>query len=178
MAGVHLTDAGKAQAERLARRLAHERIQHVLSSPIERALETAAPLARERGLSVEVCEALTEIELGAWTGRTFAELHAAEQWRQFNQFRSGTLVPGGESMVQVQARFVGEMLRRRDESPDEGFALVSHADPIKIALATFLGAPLDFYDRLEVSLGSVSVLTLDRWGAKVMRLNEVPNGER
>jgi broad specificity phosphatase PhoE len=173
-AGLHLTSNGRNQAECLARHLASEPINHLLSSPIDRARETAAPLAKERRLTVEISEAVTEIDAGAWTGKTFAELDHTEAWRQFNRFRSATLVPGGESMVQVQERFVGEMIRLRDEFPNDGLAIVSHADPIKIALACFLGAPLDFYDRLEISLGSVSVLTLDSGSAKVLRLNEVP----
>jgi probable phosphoglycerate mutase len=64
------------------------------------------------------------------------------------------------------------MLRLRERFPHEGVALVSHADPIKIALACFLGAPLDFYDRLEVSLASVSVVALDEGGPRILRLNE------
>ena len=80
-------------------------------------------------------------------------------------------------MARVQHRFVAELLRLRDEFPGDAFAIVSHADPTKVALACFLGMPLDFYDRLEVSLGSISVLTLDGWGAKVLRLNEVPRSE-
>jgi probable phosphoglycerate mutase len=173
-----LTPNGRGQAERLARHLASEPIQHLLSSPIDRARETAAPLAQERHLTVEITEAVTEIDAGAWTGKTFAELDQTDRWRQFNRLRGATLIPGGESMVQVQERFVGEMIRLRDMFPNGAVAIVSHADPIKVALACFLGAPLDFYDRLEISLGSVSVMTLDSWGAKVLRLNDVPRIER
>lgn len=172
MPGLHLTALGRAQAERLARHLASEPIQHVLSSPIERARETAAPLAREKALEVDISPAITEIDSGTWTGSTFPDLDHVEQWRQFNRFRSAIVIPGGESMVNVQARFVGEMLRLRDTFPNDSIALVSHADPIKIALACFIGAPIDLYDRLEISLASVSVVTLDHWGAKVLRLNE------
>jgi broad specificity phosphatase PhoE len=176
--GLHLSSPGKIQAERLANHLAREPISHVLSSPVERARETAAPLARRLGVTVDIAPALTEINSGAWTGRTFPELDATDaQWRRFNQLRSLTRIPSGETMVEVQARFVSEMLRLQEEFPHAGIALVSHSDPIKIALACFLGAPLDFYDRLEIGLGSVSVVTLGPGGAKVMRLNDTPRPE-
>lgn len=174
MDGLHLTNVGREQAEAVARHLADEPIRHVYSSPIDRARETAAPLARSKGVDVTLSPALTEIDTGAWTGNTFAQLDRVEGWRRFNQFRSATRIPGGESMVAVQMRFVAEMLRLRAEFPDHGIALVSHADPIKIALACFLGAPLDFYDRLEIALGSISVVALDDWSAKILRLNDVP----
>jgi broad specificity phosphatase PhoE len=176
--GFPLTVLGQAAAERLARHLADEPIRHVYSSPLERARETAAPLAREKGVPVEISVALGEIDAGAWTGRRFPDLDLNEElWRRFNRFRSGVRIPRGEAMVEVQARFVGEMLRLRDEHPVDGIALVSHADPIKIALACFLGAPLDFYDRIDIALGSVSVVELSDWGAKVLRLNEVPRAD-
>jgi probable phosphoglycerate mutase len=172
-AGLHLTSTGRAQAEQLARYLAREPIAHVLSSPIERARETAEPLARARGLVVDISPAITEIHAGAWTGRTFRELDAGDsQWRRFNRLRSLTRIPGGEAMADVQARFVGEMLRLCDAFPDEAIALVSHADPIKVALACFLGAPLDFYHRLQIDLASVSVVAFDDCGVSVRRLNE------
>jgi probable phosphoglycerate mutase len=177
-AGVHLTEAGRAAAERLARHLSRAPIAHVISSPLERTRETAEPLARQKRVPIHMSEAIGELDAGAWANRTFPELEAAdERWRQFNQFRSGTRLPGGEAAVEVQARFVGEMLRLRDAFPHDGIALVSHADPIRIALGYFLGTPLDLYHRIEISLGSVSVLNLDGWGAKVLRLNDVPAPE-
>lgn len=174
-AGVHLTAGGLAAAERLARHLSRESISHVISSPLERARETAQPLARDKRVPLQISEAIGELEPGAWVNQSFSELDGSdEHWRRFNRFRSANRIPGGEAMVELQARFVSEMLRLRDAFPADGIALVSHADPIKIALACFLGAPLDFYDRLEISLGSVSILALDGWSARVLRLNDVP----
>jgi probable phosphoglycerate mutase len=173
--GVHLSERGRAQAERIARRLAGETLHRVFCSPLERTRQTAAPLARAKQLPLEVCAEIGEIDAGAWTGRTFPQLDADdEHWRRYNHFRSGTPIPGGESVPLIQARFVGEMLSLRERLPGEGIALVSHADPIKIALAYFLGMPADFYDRIEIGLGSISVLALHAWGAKALRLNEVP----
>jgi probable phosphoglycerate mutase len=178
MPGLHLTTTGKMEAVRLARHLTREPISQVLSSPIERACETAEPLARLLGLVVGVTPAITEIDCGAWTGRTFRELDAGDvQWRQFNRLRGLTGIPAGETMATVQARFMGELLRLREAYPDHGIALVSHADPIKVALACFLGAPIDFYERIEIGLASVSVVTIDDRGPRVVRLNETARPE-
>jgi broad specificity phosphatase PhoE len=171
--GFHLTATGREQATKLARHLAAEPIRHVFSSPMERARETAEPLARQLGLVVEVLPAIHEIDSGQWTGQLFRELDAGDAtWRRFNRVRSLTRIPGGESMVEVQARFINALLELHQTFPDDDIALVSHADPIKIALAAFLGAPLDFYDRLEIGLASVSEVALDHGGARVRRIND------
>jgi broad specificity phosphatase PhoE len=173
--GLHLTATGREQALRVAHHLAREPIEHVFSSPLERTRETAEPLARARGLEVDVLPGIGEIDTGAWTGRRFPELDADDlQWQQFNRQRTLTPIPRGETALEVQTRFVGEMLRLRETFPDDGIALVSHADPIKYAIVCLLGAPLDFHDRLEIGLGSISVVTLDAGGPKVKRVNEIP----
>lgn len=171
-AGVALTARGREQAARLARYLAHESITHVFSSPMERTRETAEALASQHRLVVEILPGLHEINAGEWSGKLFRELDASDaRWRRFNRLRGLTRIPDGETMVDVQARFVGEMMRLHEQFPDGGIALVSHADPIKVALAACLGAPLDFYDRLEIGLASVSIVTFDEAGPKVLRLN-------
>src|SRR4051812_28142978 len=83
--GVSLTEKGRAQAEALARHLAAEPITRIFSSPLDRAQQTAAPLARLKNLRVELSPALTEIDAGEWSGRNIEELDAQEEgWRQFN----------------------------------------------------------------------------------------------
>lgn len=170
--GFHLSTRGKTQAERLARMLGREPIAHIFASPLERTRETAAPLARELGLVVQNLPAIGEVDAGAWTGKSFRELDASDvRWRRFNRLRATTPIPGGETALAIQARFVGEMLQLQERFPEDGVALVSHADPIRIALACVLGAPLDFFDRIEIDLASVSVVAMDEAGAKVLRMN-------
>ncbi len=170
--GIGLNERGRRQAEAIARRLAAERIEAVCASPMQRARETAEALARRVGVEVQTRAGLHEIEFGEWTGRTFAELEAVESWKRFNRFRSGTRVPGGETIAEVQTRFVAEMLRLREAYPDSGVALVSHGDPIRVALGYFLGAPLDHFERIEVGLASISVVAIDEFGARVLRMND------
>jgi broad specificity phosphatase PhoE len=169
--GTHLNAAGQAQAERLARHLSTFPIHHLFSSPMERARETAEPLARALGLPVEICEALNEIDFGDWTGKTFAELELQPAWKQWKTLRSLSRIPNGESMLEVQGRVVGELERLRRRYPDQHLALFSHGDPLRSAIAHYLGLPLDLAQRLEISPASVTVLSLGDWGVKLEGLN-------
>lgn len=171
MPGVHLSEAGQTQAERLAEWLARQPMGAVYSGPLERARETAMPLCRRLGLPLQIAPSLDELDYGEWTGRTFEELAGLPTWQQFNSFRSGTRIPGGELMPEVQTRAVTEMERLREIHPDAHVALVSHGDVIKAAAAYFLGVPLDLFQRLVIDPASVTVIAVDDYGPRVLRVN-------
>lgn len=173
-AGIRLTPLGRAQADRIARRLRWERIDAIYSSPLERAQDTASPLAQLTSHYVRVSAALDEVDFGVWTGKTHEEVAAEPEWQRMTRFRAGALIPGGETYLDVQARFVNEMLRLRRQYSDQSVALFSHADPIRAALAYFAGAPPDPFDRFEVGVASISVVTIDDYRAQVVRVNEQP----
>jgi broad specificity phosphatase PhoE len=170
--GIHLSGEGRDQAERLAKRLAGVALREIYSSPLERAIETAEPLARDRGMTVQVSNALAEIEFGDWTGRTLTDLESDIEWRRFNSYRAGTRIPRGELMIETQCRMVVELHRLRIEHNGETVAVVGHGDPIRAAIAYFVGIPLDFMLRFEISPASVSVLDLSEDGALLLVLNE------
>ncbi len=170
--GVSLNDEGRRQAERLADRLAHLPIAAIYSSPLERTRETAVPLAERLGLPVTVCDGIHEIDPGDWTGLTITELRAAPGWEAYNAYRAGTRCPNGELLLDVQARFVTALERLRHDHPDQTVALFSHADPIRIALAYYIGMPLDHVLRLDIAPASVSILALDDRGPRVLRVND------
>ena len=172
MPGVSLSGEGRAQAGRLAERLARRHPTALYTSPLDRARETAAPLAARLGLDPRVAEGLAEIDVGDWTGRSFDELRGDPAWTAWNTRRSLARPPGGETMLAVQARAVGWLERARAGHGDETIALVSHADVIKAVLAHYLGLPLDQIGRFEVGPASTSTLVVGDWGAKVQALNE------
>ena len=174
MPGVSLGDEGKAQARRVATRLSRERIAAVHTSPLERARETAAPIAERLGLTPEIQEAISEIDVGEWAGRDFASLREDPRWASWNNARGVTRPPGGETMLAVQARMVGHIERVRAARHDQAVVLVSHSDVIKAALLYFLGMPIDGYRLLDISPASISTLVIGDWGAKVLSINEVP----
>ena len=172
--GVHLNAPGKAQAEKIANHLAAQPIQAIYSSPMERALETAAPLASAKGISVQSLAAFTEVDQGEWTGQTWDQLRGDPSWRLYNTFRSGTSCPNGEMAVEVQARAVRELGRLLAVAGDQHVAIVSHADVIRSAVCFYAGIPLDLSLRVEIGLGSISTLDLRRDAVRIVELNRTP----
>ncbi len=120
---------------------------------------------------MEIREGLHEVDFGDWAGMSFEELGEIPRWRQFNTFRSGTRIPGGELMVEVQARMVAEIEAMRREFPKSILALFSHGDPIKTAIAHYAGFPLDLMLRFEIGLASVSILDIRDSGPRLLCLN-------
>ncbi|AWN45310.1 histidine phosphatase family protein [Methylobacterium terrae] len=172
MPGVTLGREGRAQAEALAGRLAGEGLAAVYASPLERAQETAAPVAARTGLAVGTLPALNEIDFGAWAGRDFDALHGDPAWTGWNRARHVTRPPGGETALEAQGRLLRGLEELRHRHGEARLALVSHADVIKLAIVHALGLGPEAMARFEVGPASVSVLVLGEWGAKVESLNE------
>lgn len=172
MPGVHLNDTGRAQATRLAARLAHVPFDAICSSPLERARETAEPLADQRGLGVQVVEAFGEMRFGEWTGSTLSALAPQPLWRRFNTLRSIARAPGGETMLEVQARVLGELERLCELHADGVCAVFSHGDVIRATVAHYAGVPLDLFHRIEISPASVSVIRVREWGPEILHVND------
>jgi probable phosphoglycerate mutase len=168
---IHLNEKGRNEAANLASRLAHEPIVAIYSSPLERAVETAQPLADILQQKVRVSEGLGEIRFGNWTDQSVPRLDEDPNWRRWNSFRSGTQAPAGDIMIEAQSRIIREMLRLREIHPSEAIALVTHGDPIKAAVAYFMGAPLDLFLRIEISPASVSVIALDQDRPRILKVN-------
>lgn len=170
--GVRLNAHGRRQAEALAERLGGLPIAAVYASPLERAVETAEPLAARLGLQVRLAEGVMELDYGEWTGLALAELEGRPGWSGWNTFRSGTRIPGGEHLLEVQARAVTELDRLAAAHRDALVAVVSHGDVIRAVLGHYLGIPIDLLLRLAVEPASVSILRLEAWGPQIQRLND------
>jgi broad specificity phosphatase PhoE len=176
--GVTLGTAGLAQAERLGRKLQAERIDVVQTSPIERAVSTARAIARHHRLDTEIVDSLQEIDFGSWSGRGFDALDDEEAWRRWNAARAITRTPGGETMLGVQARVMDHVLQTVETYRGGTILLVSHADPIRAALALVLGLSLDRLAAFDIDPASISTIQFDAYGAKIRRLNELtPPGD-
>ncbi|MFZ0391656.1 MAG: histidine phosphatase family protein [Calditrichia bacterium] len=169
--GVHLTEKGRKQAEGLIARLSDVQINQIFCSPMERTRDTAAPLAEKLGLKVNLREELNEIDFGHWTGKSLDELHGKEAWQLYNQFRSGFRIPGGELLSEVQGRTVRFFDEIRREYRDQTIAVFSHKDTLRALLCYFLGMPLDFILRFEISPASISILSLKDYGPELLLLN-------
>jgi probable phosphomutase (TIGR03848 family) len=171
-AGVLLNDEGRTQAQQLAQRLAQVPIHAVYSSPLERALETAAPIAATHRLQTTACDDFHELDFGTWTNGTFAELQKQPTFQRFNSFRSGTRIPGGELMLEAQTRMVAGLQKLKAQHEQQTVVVVSHADTIKAAVAYYAGVPLDLFQRIEISPASVSVVELYDETARLLLVND------
>jgi probable phosphomutase (TIGR03848 family) len=156
--GSPLTGTGRRQAAALAARLSSLSLDAVVSSPLERAMDTATAMAARGRREVAVDDAFTEVDFGTWAGAAFSELVGQAEWDRWNSERSRARCPGGESMAEVQDRAAAGVERWTRTLPDGLVAVVSHADVIRALLARYLGLSLDSILRLEVAPASVSAI--------------------
>lgn len=170
--GVHLNATGHREATRLAERLDGVPIAALYSSPLERCRETAAPIARGRGLPVRIRRALIEVDYGDWTGRPISQLRRTALWRRVQQTPSAARFPGGESLLEVQTRAVAELEAIAAEHPGSTVAVVSHADVIRLLIAHFAGMHADLLQRLVVDTASVTVVALVDGAPRVWKVND------
>lgn len=170
--GLHLSEAGRAQAEAVAARLASlDGVAAVYTSPLERTRETAAPIGRALGLRPRTERGLLECDFGDWTGRKLAELRKLAQWRTVQRYPSGFRFPAGESFTEMQRRVTATLARLVAAHPGATVVAVSHADPIKAAVADALGTHLDLFQRIVISPCSVSAVSFGADGPVVLAVN-------
>jgi len=170
--GIGLSDRGRAEAEAAAARLASADIAAIYASPLQRAQETAAIVAARLGLDPATHDDLNEVDFGDWTGSTFAAIRETEHYPAWANRRSLAVIPGGETMRNVQRRITETMLELHTIHPDASLVLVSHGDTIRSGLAFALGMPLDYLTRIEIATGSISTIRIDATGIRVTGLND------
>jgi broad specificity phosphatase PhoE len=207
--GLHLSDQGREQAERVARRIAamagvappaagsdngHEpandggpakpprarrrraapgpSVAAVYASPLDRTRETAAPIAAGLGLEVLIDDGLIELDAGDWTGLELKAASKRKEWATIQRYPSGFTFPGGESFVTMQARIVDALARLRAAHPGETVVAVSHADPIRAAVAHAMGTHLDLFQRVVVSPCSITTIAYGNESPTVLTVND------
>ena len=170
---VTLNEAGQKQAQDLVQRLKGVPLKYLYSSPLVRARETAAPLAAARGLAVQIDDGLGEVRYGDWTGQSLKRLARTKLWRVVQTLPSAMAFPGGgETMRGAQLRLVDALERIVAAHPKAMVGVFSHSDPIKLAVAYYLGQPLDLFQRLHIQTASVTVLRLGQGQPNLVKLND------
>ena len=170
--GLHLADAGRQQAEAVAERVkALKAVEAIYASPLERTRETAAPIAKARELKVHIDRGLLECDFGEWTGRPLKELMKLPEWSTVQRYPSGFRFPGGESFAEMQTRITGAVAALVARHPGGTIVCVSHADPIKAAVASALGTHLDLFQRINISPCSITTITYGAGGPFVLHVN-------
>jgi probable phosphomutase (TIGR03848 family) len=170
--GLHLADEGVRQAERAAERLAElTKVDAVYSSPLERTRETAKPIGVALGIKPKVVRGLLECDFGDWTGAQLKDLFKLPEWRTVQQAPSQFRFPNGESFTEMQLRMVGTIERLTAQHPGGTIVCVSHADPIKAAMAHALGTHIDLFQRIVISTCSISAVSYTTGGPIVLAVN-------
>jgi probable phosphoglycerate mutase len=170
--GIDLSERGREQAAALGERLAALPIAAVYASPIERTMQTAAPVAERHGLQVRALPGVLEADYGGWTGGKLGDLAKEELWRTVQRAPSRARFPDGESLAEMQVRMVAALEAVVADHPGVMVVVVSHADPIKSAIAHYTGMHLDHFQRIVVSPASVTVLSLSAHGAAMVKCND------
>jgi broad specificity phosphatase PhoE len=174
--GIHLNERGQKQAQALGEALKNVPIKALYSSPLERALETAEPIATPHQLEIVQEAGLRDANVGKWEGKSLKALRLTNAWKVVQHSPSRFHFPEGESFMALQTRIVNtlEDIVKKHNKPKDIVAVVFHADPIKLAVAHFLGLPLDHFQRLSCDTGSVSALYISEMGANLIKLNQRP----
>jgi probable phosphomutase (TIGR03848 family) len=170
--GVHLSERGREQAAALGERVSAAQPAAIYSSPQTRCIETAEPIADATGLKVERMPRLQEIDYGKWTGRRFSSLRGTKLWERVRRRPSAATFPDGEAMLDVQRRMVEALEELDERHRDELVAVVSHGDPIALALAHYLGLHIDMFQRINAPPGSVSAVVLTEAAPLVVRIGD------
>jgi len=172
---VHLNEHGRQQAAELAEALKQIPIKAIYSSPLERAVETAEPISEGRRIKIQLRPELMDTDIGKWQGRTIKQLNRTKKWKIVQQAPSRFRFPDGESFLETQTRIASCLDEiAASHKPKDIVAVVFHADPIKLAVAYYLGMPLDHFQKLACDTGSVTVLYLSETGAHLLKLNQEP----
>ena len=170
--GVHLNELGRRQAERLVERLDGVRIDAIVSSPLERCRETAAPLAKARGRAVDVGRAWIEVGYGEWTGRSISQLRRTKLWRRVMFAPSNVRFPGGEGLLEVQGRAVDATLDIAARHARGTVLVVSHADVIRLLVAHLAGMHADHLQRLSIDTASITAVSISDGFPRLLTVNE------
>lgn len=170
--GLHLSDAGRAQAEAVAERIRTlKSVDAIYASPLERTRETAAPIARALGLRTRIDRGLVECDFGDWTGRELSHLVKLPEWSTVQKAPSMFRFPDGESFVEMQTRMASTVEKLCRQHQGETIVCVSHADPIKALVAHALGTHIDLFQRIVISTCSATVLHYTPAGPIVLAVN-------
>ena len=173
--GVHLNEHGQKQAQALGEALKDVPIKAIYSSPLERAVETATPIAKARGLEIQIEKGLLETNVGKWQGRSLASLRLQKHWKVVHHAPSRAQFPEGETFYELQTRVAAALdaIARKYKRQDI-VACVFHADPIKLAIAHYIGLPLDNFQRLSCDTGSITALAVGEMGVTLIKSNQRP----
>ncbi len=171
--GVHLNADGKTQAAALGQRLAALSITAIYTSPLERTRETAEAIAAHHPtLTVQTLDGVGEVQFGRWQGARLSKLRKEKMWHLVQLYPSRAQFPGGETFRAAQARAVDALETLSARHPKGRVVVVSHSDVIKLIVTHYMGAPLDMFQRIQISPASITAIYLGPDRPYIGRVND------
>ena len=176
--GVHLSEKGLAQSEKLAARLGNFTIASLRISPMERCFETISPwinsvvLPNNPKFAPVIDQELTEVDYGSWSGRKLAVLSRNKMWKTVQESPSRMYFPGGEGIAQMQSRAMKSVHEAVSSKAKGSVVIVSHGDVIKSIVASALGMHLDEFQRIVIDPASISILDFSTTKPCTLLLND------
>jgi probable phosphoglycerate mutase len=176
--GVHLSEKGLAQSEKLAARLGNFPIASLRISPMERCFETISPwinsvvMPTNPNLVPVIDKELTEVDYGSWSGRKLAVLSRNKLWKTVQESPSRMYFPGGEGIAQMQSRAMKSVHEAVASKAKGSVVIVSHGDVIKSIVASALGMHLDEFQRIVIDPASISILDFSTTKPRTLLLND------
>jgi probable phosphomutase (TIGR03848 family) len=177
--GLHLDERGEKQAAAVAERLRPLPFDAVVSSPLDRCLDTASAVLTGRDQELQVDERLGECRYGDWTGRPLKELAKDPLWKVVQAHPSAVVFPGpeGEALRDTQARAVNAVRDWNSRlGPDATWLACSHGDVIKAVVADAMGLHLDQFQRIAIDPCSVTMIRYTDLRPFVVRVNDTGGG--
>lgn len=171
---IPLNERGQQQLSRLRDHLSGVKLDAIYTSPMLRAVESAEILRGGRDIPLHETFDLAEIDYGDWVGKTFDEVRALPQFKDYHLRPSAVDIPRGESFHQVVERVAHFFANLRAENRPMTVAAVSHADVIKAAIIQHLSLPLDEIHRIRIDNGSYSVVWIEDDIERVLIINSLP----
>ena len=147
------------------------KIDLIISSPLERCIETITPYASKKGKRIIRDESFVEMNYGNWSGEKLKRLSLKRDWRRVKRRPSTFTFPNGESFLSAERRVKNGLKRLYRKYPNRNILIVSHGDIIKLAINAILDLPLDRFQRILVDPASLSVVDVNKTGKSLMHLN-------
>ena len=171
---IPLSPTGLDQASAAASTLLGVKLAEVLSSPRQRAVQTAEMIGRAAGIEVARDPRLADFKLGKWNEMTYVDVIATDEYQQFLRQPDTVALPGGETLREIERRAVAAVEQVLSDCPfGDAVAIVTHAGIIRVLLSHYLGSPAGNYHRLRVSPGSISIVSFrnNREPPRVLAVN-------
>jgi probable phosphoglycerate mutase len=165
--GIGLSKDGIAQVNKLTSSFENLKIDRIISSPMQRCLETVEGIARSKRKRISIDERLIEMNYGSWSGKKLSKLSRMKEWKVIQTKPSAFRFPQGESFKELEERIESLLKDLSRKYPKETILIITHGDIVKIAASLTVGSGLNNFQKFAVDPCSLTTLS---WGSKARML--------